>query len=112
MKIAITGGTGFIGRHFARKLVSDGHEVILISRGADERDKDIRELKNVHFIPIGIGIEDQLMEAFKGCDGIAHCAGINRELGDQTYQRVHIDGTRNVVNAAKKAGVKKVGVPR
>jgi NADH dehydrogenase len=39
---------------------------------------------------------------------VAHCAGINRELGKQTYQRVHIQGTRNVVEAARKAGVSKI----
>ncbi|MBL8098589.1 MAG: NAD(P)-dependent oxidoreductase, partial [Anaerolineales bacterium] len=33
MKIAITGGTGFIGRHLAHDLISRGHEVTIISRG-------------------------------------------------------------------------------
>jgi nucleoside-diphosphate-sugar epimerase len=38
MKVAITGGTGFIGRHLARDLVSRGHEVILIARGQYQRN--------------------------------------------------------------------------
>ena len=41
-----------------------------------------------------------------GCDGVAHCAGINREIGSQTYEHVHAQGTRNVVNAARLAGVR------
>jgi NADH dehydrogenase len=41
-----------------------------------------------------------LAEAFAGCEAVAHCAGINRELGTQTLQRVHVQGTRNVVRAA------------
>ena len=38
MKIAVTGGTGFIGRHVTRDLVSRGHEVILIARGQYKRN--------------------------------------------------------------------------
>jgi len=49
-----------------------------------------------------------LAAAFSGCDAVAHCAGINREIGAQTYQRVHIDGTRHVAAAAQRAGVKKI----
>jgi len=37
-----------------------------------------------------------------------HCAGINREIGDQTFQSVHVDGTRAVVEAARRAGVKRI----
>jgi NADH dehydrogenase len=49
-----------------------------------------------------------LAGAFAGCDAIAHCAGINREIGSQTYQRIHVDGTRNVVAAAHHAGVRRI----
>jgi uncharacterized protein YbjT (DUF2867 family) len=59
-----------------------------------------------------MGLEDveKLAEAFAGCDAVAHCAGINRETGSQTYQRVHIDGTRKLVEAAQKAGVRKLAL--
>src|SRR5438874_5030646 len=108
MKIAITGGTGFVGRHLARALSEGGHEVVLIARGIDQRDESVRRLAGASFAPIGIDDEDKLASVFAGCDGVAHCAGINREIGNQTYQRVHVEGTRNVVNAARRAGVKKV----
>lgn len=108
MRIAITGGTGFVGRNLARRLLADGHEVVLISRGVDARDPSIRNDPRVRFAAIGIGDEDKLAEAFAGCGAVAHCAGINREVGGQTYQAVHVEGTRDVVAAARRAGAAKV----
>ncbi len=100
MKIAITGATGFVGSHLAIRLTSEGHEVVQIARRARGTDDAIVQsrLDNV----------DQLATAFAGCKAVAHCAGINREIGDQTYARVHVEGTRKVVEAAKKAGVEKI----
>lgn len=89
MRVAITGGTGFVGRHLAERL---GTQAVPLSRRT------------------GISLDDvdALAAAFEGCDAVAHCAGINREIGDQTFERVHIEGTRNVVEAARRAGVKRL----
>ena len=92
----------------ARALVLAGHHVVLISRGKDVRDPEIRQLENMTFAEVGTSSEEKLTEAFTGCDAVAHCAGINRSIGEQTYERVHVEGTRNVVNAARAAGLKKV----
>ena len=108
MKIAITGGTGFVGRHLARALAMEGHEVLLIARGVDHRDDTVRHLERIGMAAIGTDDEEKLCEAMRGCDAVAHCAGINREIGSQTYERVHVQGTRNVVNAARRAEVKKI----
>ena len=108
MKIAITGGTGFVGRHLAKKLIEDGHQVVLIARGIDKRDDSIRSLDGIEFQSIGTDNIDALTRAFEGCYAVAHFAGINREIGSQTYQRVHVQGTANVVTAAEEAGVKKI----
>jgi NADH dehydrogenase len=108
MRIAITGGTGFVGRHLARRLIGQGHQVVLISRGVDDRDGSIRSAAGTRFAPVGTDDVGRLAEAFAGCDAVAHCAGINREVGTQTYERVHVRGTRNVVEAASRAGAKKV----
>ncbi|MEV8272311.1 NAD-dependent epimerase/dehydratase family protein [Microbacterium sp. NPDC077184] len=90
MRVAITGGTGFVGRHLAEKL--DPTDTVVISRRTGVRIDDV----------------DALATAFEGCEAVAHCAGINRELGDQTFARVHVEGTRSVVEAARRAGVKRI----
>ena len=93
-RIAITGGTGFVGRHLAELLRERGHEPVILSRRAG----------------VDVGDVDALARSFTGCDAVAHLAGINRELGDQTYPRVHVDGTRNVVDAARRAGVRRIAL--
>ena len=107
MRIAITGATGFIGGHLAQRLAVDGHEVVVLARSI--RPKEISSaLSNLTFVATDLSKPNLLTEAFSGCDAVAHCAGINREIGEQTYQRVHVEATRNVVAAAQEAGVKKV----
>ncbi|HXJ56332.1 MAG TPA: NAD(P)H-binding protein [Verrucomicrobiae bacterium] len=108
LRIAITGGTGFVGRTLARRLIRAGHEVVLIARGVDRRDPATRALPRSRFCPIGLDDPAALAQALAGCDAVAHCAGINREIGPQTYQRVHVEGTAHVVAAARQAGVKKI----
>jgi uncharacterized protein YbjT (DUF2867 family) len=90
MRVAITGGTGFVGRNLAKRL--DPAETVVVSRRTGVPIDDV----------------DALTAAFAGCDAIAHCAGINRELGDQTFEHVHVDGTRAVIEAARRAGVKRI----
>jgi uncharacterized protein YbjT (DUF2867 family) len=107
MKIAITGGTGFIGRHLAQRLANDGHPVVLIARRAAHEDILMANSKIV-LEKNDLSNPATLAVAFAGCDAVAHCAGINRELGKQTYRRVHIEGTKHVVKAAQLAGVKRV----
>lgn len=108
MRVAITGGTGFVGRHLAKTLVARGHEVILIARGVDRRDPSAYEIPNARFFSADLSNVDELARAFAACGAVAHCAGINREIGKQTYDRVHVEGTRNVVEAARYAGVGKI----
>ncbi|MET0162611.1 MAG: NAD(P)H-binding protein [Microbacteriaceae bacterium] len=90
MRIAITGGTGFVGRNLAERFASE--DVVVVSRRT------------------GVAVDDvaALAEAFAGCDAVAHCAGINREIGEQTYDRVHRAGTAAVIEAARIAGVRKI----
>lgn len=90
MRVAITGGTGFVGRHLAVRFAPE--EVVAVSRRTSVEIDDV----------------EALTAAFEGCEVVAHCAGINREIGDQTYERVHIRGTAAVLEAARRAGVRKV----
>jgi uncharacterized protein YbjT (DUF2867 family) len=109
MKIAITGGTGFVGGHLARRLVAEGHEVVLISRNV-AAESELRGKGGVTLAASDLSSVETLVAAFAGCDAVAHCAGINREIGSQTYRRIHVEGTRNVVEAARRAGVRRIAM--
>ena len=101
MRVAITGGTGFVGRHLADRLKSEGHEVLLLAR--HPRAGHAHSVIANHLSDV-----TELTAVFRGYDVVAHCAGINREVGKQTFQRIHVKATQNVVKAAKQAGVQKI----
>jgi uncharacterized protein YbjT (DUF2867 family) len=105
MKIAITGGTGFIGRHLARDLIARGHEAIVIARGLYSRNT--QSIDEATFLALDANDTDKLTEAFRGCDAVAHCAGTSVEDSRQTFYRLHVEGTRSAVTAAERAAVKK-----
>lgn len=105
MKTAITGGTGFIGRHLARDLIERGHEVVVIARGLYTRNT--QPIEGATFVAVDANNTEKLQEAFAGCDAVAHCAGTSVEDGKQTFHQLHVEGTRSAVTAAERAGVKK-----
>ena len=107
MKIAITGATGFIGRHLAQRLAAEDHELILLAR-RDRAAEGSHPNGSTRFVPSDLSDIRVLSAAFSGCEAVAHCAGINREMGRQTYANVHVKGTENVVEAAKLAGVRRI----
>lgn len=112
MRVAITGGTGFVGGHLASALSAAGHESVLVARGIDRRPLalEVQALPRVSTVNAGVDDQGSLERAFAGCDAVAHCAGINRELGAATYEAVHVRGTANVVRAAERAGVHRLSL--
>jgi len=54
MKIAITGGTGFVGRHLAQHLLSLGHQPILLARGRDVRQPPIASIIHTDLSDAGL----------------------------------------------------------
>jgi len=110
MKIAITGASGLIGRAVAKELAHAGHELVLVARGSDGRERTLSRVPRSVLVPASITEEETLAQALAGCEAVAHCAGINRELGMQTYERVHVQGTRAVLRAARRAGAQRVAM--
>jgi uncharacterized protein YbjT (DUF2867 family) len=105
MKIAITGGTGFIGGHLAADLVTHGHEVVVIARGVETPAPGLRSFARTTIIRANVTETEKLAAAFAGCEAIADCAGTAIEDGSQTYGQVHVEGAKSVVAAARQAGV-------
>lgn len=109
----ITGGAGFIGSHIAHTLVNEGHKVIVFddfSSGSLDNLKDIKEQVNI--IKGDITDFNQLKTAFKGVDYVYHHAALvsvaESMSNPQKTQKLNIEGTNNVLEAARLNGIKKV----
>ena len=114
MKVFLTGATGFVGRHMLAGLVREGHSVRALLRPiSGQKDRTV-SLAQPGIDPTRIGafVGDVvsgagLDEALHGCDAVIHLVGIIMEKGTNTFEAVHHIGTRNVVEAAKRAGIKR-----
>jgi uncharacterized protein YbjT (DUF2867 family) len=105
MKVFVTGGTGFVGEAIVRQLHQSGHSVRMLVRS-----KRRGETRNEAGAAIHVGnILDagSLEGGLKGIDAVIHLVGIIGEVGESTFENVHVRGTRNVVAAAREQGVKR-----
>lgn len=101
MKIAVLGGTGFVGSHIAKQLADDSHSVRVITH----RRQSPGKLPGVEFVSGAITNEESLVSAFTGCSAVVHAVGIIVESGTSTHDTVVVQGTANVVSACRRVGV-------
>lgn len=100
----VTGGSGFVGSHLLERLAAEGHRVRALARSAAApalRDGRIEPI--LGDVVSGAGLDD----ALRGCDAVIHLVGIIMETRGATFDQVHAQGTRNVVAAAQRAGIKR-----
>jgi NADH dehydrogenase len=105
VKILITGGTGFVGTNIVKRAIEKGTQLKCLVRS----EKKARTLKDfgVETIEGDILQPETLDAAMRGVSGVIHLVGIIAEAGDSTFERIHFEGTKIVVDAVKKAGIKR-----
>ncbi|WP_428261337.1 NAD-dependent epimerase/dehydratase family protein [Haliangium sp.] len=113
--ILITGGTGFLGEHVVRCLLDRGREVfsdirVLARSRASALEQLAREHDQLRLVRGDLLTGDALGEALDGCAAVLHLAGlVSREPTDgQRMMRVHVDGTRRLLEHMHTAGVGRV----
>jgi nucleoside-diphosphate-sugar epimerase len=104
--ILVTGGTGFIGRSLIRVLTDSGKQVRLLLRPSAESPN----LPNG--IPVEVAVSSLndfrgLRAAMKDVDVVYHLAGAERNSSQGNLSQVDVEGTKQVVTAAKEAGIKR-----
>jgi UDP-glucose 4-epimerase len=102
MKIAVTGGSGFIGSHVADKLVESGHHVVVVDTRRPHR-------RDVTYRNVNIRDTSGLVRAFAGCDVVFHLAGVSNvnhayEHPADTFD-INVSGTARVWEAARRTEV-------
>lgn len=106
-KVFITGATGFIGQKLAIALNNSGSQVIALVRDADKANHLAKE--GIALVQGDLFAMEQINNAMSGCDEVYHLAAFASVWAkDDTFEKVNIQGTLNVLDAAQKQGVKKV----
>jgi NADH dehydrogenase len=103
MLVAITGATGFVGRHVVEHLLRRDHDVRALVRDTS-RAGWLRD-RGVSLIEGDLDDQAALRALVQGAGAVVHLVGIILEIGRQTFERVHVGGTRHVLDAAREAGV-------
>lgn len=113
MKILVTGGTGFIGRHIAWRLASQGCEVLFSGRNASAAADVIRHspaavkwLALEHGTPAGSAA---LIAATRGCTAVVHCAALSSPWGTtDAFVQANVASTEEVLKACRVNEVKRL----
>ncbi|MDB6044881.1 MAG: NAD-dependent epimerase/dehydratase family protein [Gammaproteobacteria bacterium] len=108
MRALVTGATGFVGAAVARALLQEGWQVRTLVRKSSDR-RNLQHLP-VELVEGDLAERDSLPRAAADCEALFHVAADYRlgarEPGD--LYRTNVDGTRNILNAARQAGVARV----
>lgn len=106
MKIFISGGTGFIGSHSVRRLIDAGHFVRLLSLRKPEQGTHA-PAEQLEYAAGDILNPQSLQGKMEGCDVAVNFVGIIVEVGEATFERIHVQGLQNLLAEARRAGIRR-----
>ena len=108
MNILVTGGTGFTGTALVRRLLEDGHSVVALDYQEGLQCETLRSL-GAKVIIGSVTDAAAVDRSMKGVELVFHLAAAFRELNvpNSFYDQVNVEGTRVVLQAARREGVRK-----
>lgn len=112
MKILVTGGAGFIGRHLVSSFLKDGHSVTIFDNFSNSTRDSLSHLANINMNVVegDIRNKEEIIKAIRGQDIVIHLAAkisVRESIQNpQETMSVNVDGTMNVLEECKKNKIK------
>jgi uncharacterized protein YbjT (DUF2867 family) len=108
MRVLVTGATGFVGREVVRQVHEAGHSIRMLARRRNSPPvQEAIACYGVEVHPGDVREAASLDGAVNGMEAVIHLVGIISEVGESTFENVHVRGTGNIVTAARQAGVRR-----
>lgn len=114
LRILVTGGAGFIGSHLVDRLLADQHEVLVIDNLATGQEKNLSRARasgRMTLVVADINQEEVVNPLLTGVDWVFHLAALADIVpsieNPLAYTRANMSGTTVILEAARKAGVKR-----
>lgn len=103
--ILITGGAGIVGARLSKRFLAMGHSVRVLTLPGQGESR--RLPGEVEIFYGDIRQPDSLLAAFQNVDTVCHLAAVILARKKENFEKINLEGTRNVLLAAKSAGVKR-----
>jgi len=106
MKVAVFGGTGFVGKYILNALVNQNHDVYTLVRLGSENK--INHIENINIISGGFNNQTAIEQTLMNCSAVIYNVGIIRQFKSKgiTYKKLHFDYAKLVIDQAKKYNIK------
>lgn len=105
--ILVTGGTGFIGRNLVKVLIDNGYEVRTLLKPS-QKSPDLPKGIPVEAVVCSLNDERGLRAALKGIDTVFQLAGSERSSSRSNLMEVDVNGTKNLLQAARKSKISRL----
>src|SRR5688500_4238086 len=109
MHVLVTGGTGFIGAHLVKRLLSRGHQVTSLDKSPGLFDDEL-QARGATLVSGSVTNADDVQRAIAGAELVYHLASPFGDImqPDAVYWETEVIGTRNVLEASVRHGVRRV----
>ena len=107
MKIAVIGGSGFVGRHLANELVNQLREVIVLTR-VREHAQSLILLPTVLVVEVDARDVDALTRATHEADAVINLVGIRYETSKMRFEGIHVGITEAAIEACRRNGIRRL----
>ena len=101
MRVAVTGGTGFVGSHFIDSALAAGHAISALTRRPQP------DRAGVTWIDGSLSDRESLRRLVDDCDAVMHIAGVLKARDQAAFQAGNVDGTLSALTASTAAGIQR-----
>ncbi len=109
-RIAVFGGTGFVGRHLVQRLAREGARLRVMTRDPVEGAflKPMGDPGQIMLVGGDLSDPEAVRRVVEGADTVVNLVGILHQRGERTFAAIHVEGAKAVAEAARDAGARRL----